>query len=651
MMLLSFLSNLERRLCHPSEAFFPDPNKRQDLFIRNQWQLRFYFTLLVVFSLLFGSINLEPEAKFFIMGYIFLHGGSCLLFCRTRIWIYYWIYTISSSIMELVLVLFMKEIIIYAVMVCFIAPIFVLTITNCLKCTVFAVFGQIFLINFKYKSILADFLHDITPDDFSERFMNAATFILFAITVLYTLLFVSLSNTNKQLQESKQKAEQARAQLEIFIQTFSHELRNPLNSLLGNIQMTLQEKLSPKALEMIESAKICGDILLQLINNILDTGKINTGKLEVSLSAYSAVEVVGKIWRISRDLIKKKGLNGYLKISKSLPPILHIDYYRMHQILLNLIGNALKFTNRGSIKIHVEWMPNARVNERCFMPYPYDDEGAFERDENLKSRSPNYNDEDYCFYVNSNWIDFSTLKLKCLEPNVKGVLKIVVKDTGCGIRKEDLPFVFNKFAQFHKDTAQRKIGTGLGLYITKEICEKMGGEIRVFSKVDIGTTFIVCIPTYCPYVCQHNVDPRDVLESLKRDKIKALIVDDNFFNIDLLDTYIQKINGTVVGRAQNGSEGFIKYAQSRMQKLPLDVIFLDIDMPILDGKSLCLKIREYEIRNNLSPIKIIFISGTSDELLAQTLTDKSGPYKADNLLKKPISFEIFAKSVRESITT
>jgi signal transduction histidine kinase len=313
--------------------------------------------------------------------------------------------------------------------------------------------------------------------------------------MIYCFVNYALQDVYKQLRQAKKQTEKACGQLELFLQTFSHELRNPLNSMLGNIQLALQETLSLHIYETIESANICGEILLQLINNILDTSKIQSGLLEINPTSSSLGDLINGIWRISRDLIKRKNLNGFLKIDKKLPSFLYLDHYRMNQVLLNLLSNAIKFTREGYIWTILEWIPGIKLSDESFKPIPYDEEGLFEKNENMKALNRAIDNSEYFKYVNSRQNGMVDFKLNSTAQKGPGILKIIVKDTGCGIKSKDINMLFEKFCQVHNDPSKRNIGTGLGLYITKEIVEKMGGQIRIYSREGVGTTFIVCIPT------------------------------------------------------------------------------------------------------------------------------------------------------------
>ena len=170
------------------------------------------------------------------------------------------------------------------------------------------------------------------------------------------------------------------------------------------------------------------------------------------------------------------------------------DQYRLTQIFINIIGNATKFTERGSIDVSVEWLPDCHeVTEKCFQPYPFNedddqDEGLFEKTRAFTIFGENYT----ATSTRNRKIDRSSLGRSARSS--RGVLKVAILDTGCGMTKEQTVQLFHKFTQVTTDAAKRKLGTGLGLFIIKQICERMNGDVKVFSKEDKGSCFVFCIP-------------------------------------------------------------------------------------------------------------------------------------------------------------
>ena len=177
---------------------------------------------------------------------------------------------------------------------------------------------------------------------------------------------------------------------------FSHELLNHINSLIGSISLANMEELPEKTKDLLQNAQICGSLLLNLVNNILDTGKVDIADLEISPRPTKIYESIQQTWSLCSELIKEKKLNGRIRIHKHIPQFLNIDYQRINQILLNLVDNAVRFTGSGTIDITVEWIDDLNtVDSECFEPFPFNDET--EHDEGLFEKNQAFSvfDEDY----------------------------------------------------------------------------------------------------------------------------------------------------------------------------------------------------------------------------------------------------------------
>jgi len=230
------------------------------------------------------------------------------------------------------------------------------------------------------------------------------------------------------------------------------------------------------------------------------------GSLEINLAQIEVHGLFRKIWALSGELIKRRSLRGTFKIDKATPELLLLDAHRINQVMMNLIGNAIKFTERGSFNVSVNWHEDAVKDDKIFEPRPYDDEneGIFEKNQCIcfldisskdnNSKSFAYETNNY-YHLNSRKSSYDQNESRSLQREIKGVLKIIISNTGCGMTNDSLEQLFQKFSQVSNDPNKRKVGTGLGLFITKEICDKMEADIKVYSKVDKGTTFIICIPT------------------------------------------------------------------------------------------------------------------------------------------------------------
>ena len=167
--------------------------------------------------------------------------------------------------------------------------------------------------------------------------------------------------------------------------------------------------------------------------------------------------------------------------------------------------------------------------------------------------------------------------------------------------------------------------------------------------MNVGTTFIVCIPTECSNETAQVTSLSQIPINLKRFKFKCLLVDDDTFNLELITNYTLKIDAEVVSSVSNGKRGYEKYLELLDQAVKLDLIFIDIDVMITDAKDMCTNIRTYESNRQTSKVKIIFISAKYEESQIKELLDKNGEFKGNKLLKKPISYENFISALGDIV--
>lgn len=494
---LKYLCQFEDKLLQPDPILFPNLEDRKELLSKHRIELRFLVSSIILLSGISTLFEYNHENHLICLFINLVHALIFLLFCRTRIEIMHLLHFVSLMLIQLTSLEVSKKSTFFIVMLSFVIPIFVNKMMKNLVFSLVLVFCQLSLIHFKFRRHLFEVLTQMTPQDSAQGLIDAGTLLLVLTIWTHTGSAKSLSKVHKVMRCAKIQAEETCSQLNLLLHTCSHEIRNPLNSLLGNLQHALKEKLPLEAFELIDNAHDCGRLLLQLANNILDVKKVQSGDLDVSPASENVMDFISNIWKISRNLIRQKGLNGYIQIDCNCPPILTADFFRLNQVFLNLISNAVKFTDKGGIGLKIVWMPDQKVSDKCFMPYPYDeeDEGLYEKDHNMKALNrTGIQSDHHLVYLSSGTECLKSIKLEQSTRNVQGMLKFIIQDTGCGIQKEDLSELFTQFSQVNKDRAKRKTGSGLGLYIAKNICENMGGEIRVFSKVDVGTTFVVCIP-------------------------------------------------------------------------------------------------------------------------------------------------------------
>ena len=486
----------------------------------------------------------------------------------------------------------------------------------------------------------------MTPEAFTLALKQAFTLVL----IVQIFIIILTNYLMKQAYNRILVTEQKRAEVEnqkIFLLGFSHELRNLINSLAGNVKLvSLEENISNRAQELLLNAEVCGELLLHLVNNILDTGKVEIGELEINPTPTKIYDALEKVWGICSELIRHKELRGTMKIHKNIPRTLLTDNYRLTQIFLNLVGNAIKYTEKGAITICVKWISGrSQISEECFMPYPFNDED--DQDEGLFEKN-----QDFRIFDNN----FLTLDIKNKKINMaslteadrceRGVLKVTITDTGCGMNKQEMGKLFQKFTQVSSDPSKRKLGTGLGLFISKQICTRSDGEVRVFSKKDAGSCFTFCLPVATAPI--EDEVPTD-LESLKaiiqRKQLRAMIVDDIPFNHQILTTFFNRLGIQVIDIAVNGAEAYEKYlAHIRKGDRP-QIVAMDIDMPVMDGKESSRLIRELEVREGLIPCFLGIVSGNCTESETRVCLDKQGSIKADAFIRKPACFDELIRTI------
>jgi len=667
---LSNVHELVRKIAEPNAKLYPDASVRGSLWNRNITSIYIAF-LFFIFTDIFvvtSNFTLSMNVTAFSVNTWVL--VSLMMFCRSYLWIFNVIYVLISvmygfaSFDELPDAPYIYIGYIYLIIVC------VLVYSGDILLTIFTASVHVFICMTKFQDRLAILVTKEDPEIFGAKFakMSAMFFVLMVLTNI--ALVKTLDKRTIELFRAKFALENALDHQKTFIFSFSHELRNPINSLLGNLQLVVQgENLTTKAEEMINVAKVCGEILLHNINNVLDTGKREIGKLEVNPVPTQVCELVQRAWSIYSELLNKKKLKSQLRIDKNIPAMVKIDSQKVNQILLNLIGNSIKFTEKGSVTVSVSWLEGEKVKEKCFEPIPYDDmdEGLFEKDENFSLiRTGNKsslskpmrlsdlgigNARQSGPSINQNRNEY--VPLSPANQGIQGVVKIIVKDTGSGIKKEALEKLFKKFSQVSENVSQRQIGTGLGLFITREICHAMNGEIRAYSKPGVGTTFVACLPTTSvPFENVQRTNSETIIQHLTQRNIKALVADDSPFNATLTSNYFAKFGGTAISVAYNGYDALIQYQECRRLHSQLDIVTLDIDMPIMDGLVACDKIRKFENENNLKPVKIILISGNYDEDQVDEYINpkRGGKHKADCFLRKPVSFVDFNTAIYNLIT-
>src|SRR5512133_149900 len=342
---------------------------------------------------------------------------------------------------------------------------------------------------------------------------------------------VTRKRVEEELIQAKEAAESANRAKSNFLATMSHEIRTPLSAMLGNVELLEGSPLTPQQQEYLNDCKFASQMLLQVINDVLDFSKIESGKLELVKETFSVSALGRQLVRVFAASARQKGLELSASLADDLPEFIHGDQQRLSQIVANLISNAIKFTVQGAVSLEI-----------AHEPAP-------------SSASPD-----------------------------KEMLRIVVRDTGIGIPPDKLNHIFESFTQVESFSVRRSSGTGLGLPICRRLLALMGGSITVSSVVGEGSVFTVVLPI---------TRARSKAKARAQAHIPAtpqniLLADDDERGRGVAQKLLQR-RGYTVTTVENGAE-----LLDALQKATFDIVLTDISMPDMDGTQVARIIRSGE---------------------------------------------------------
>jgi len=323
------------------------------------------------------------------------------------------------------------------------------------------------------------------------------------------------------LLESKQKAEELAKAKESFLANMSHEIKTPLNAIYGFTEQILSGELNPEQKIQLNVVKSSAAYLTKLVNDILTYAKLQSGKSQLEITSFNLKKEFSEIVELFKNQANSKGILLLPKIDEFFPEIIKSDKNKLKQVIFNIFGNAIKFTNKGEVKI----------------------------------------------------------SLKIIESKETNLLRIVVSDTGIGIDENKLPKLFKEFEQGDAQINKKYGGSGLGLVITKQIIEQLSGKINITSKENVGTKVTITIPVEISTELQvkSENDINLVLDYEKLIGTKILIVDDEEFNRLLFKSILKKYQVEVF-EAENG-ETAINLIKNHL----FNLIIMDIRMPEKNG--------------------------------------------------------------------
>jgi len=340
----------------------------------------------------------------------------------------------------------------------------------------------------------------------------------------------------KQLEESRQKAEESLETRKLFLANISHEIRTPINAISGMSGILADTEISETQKQYVNAIQSSSKSLMVIVNDILDMSKLESGKFSAEFIPFDIRTILDPLYTTYLLKTDEKGIAFSIDYPQDMPKWLFGDPTRLGQILNNLISNAIKFTDTGKVTLKITFEKKGKHNEFCFR----------------------------------------------------------VTDTGIGIDKEKLKTIFEFFSQEDNTITRRFGGTGLGLAISKSISELLGGEITVESEKNVGSTFQFCLTM--PEASEQLKGESVVSQSDLTGK-NVLIVEDNELNRFLAVTILKKWNANI-HTAVNGEE-----AVKAVSKLDIDIVLMDIQMPVMDGVAAAVAIRS-ELKSNVPIIAL-----------------------------------------------
>jgi signal transduction histidine kinase/DNA-binding response OmpR family regulator len=356
--------------------------------------------------------------------------------------------------------------------------------------------------------------------------------LLFMLLIALVVMYQTTRNNmlNKELNIAVQKMQDATRLKDQFLSNITHELRTPLNSILGYTNLLLKRNHQPETEKWIQAVNSSGTLLLDIVNDVLDYSKLESGYLHFTKEPFELDEVLNNLKNIMGNRAEAKGISLVVLKDQSLPTAFSGDEKKLKQVLINLAGNALKFTEKGTVKIEI--VLQKKIEEQY-------------------------------------WLEFT------------------VSDTGIGIEEQNLKHIFHRFYQVENSYSRKYSGTGLGLPIVKQLVDLQGGTITVNSMPGTGTIFKFVLPfEKATHVEKEEVNMAPVRTMLQTAAKRILVVDDHELNRELLELILKEYNCRVV-TAENGKE-----ALSILERMKVDLVLMDVQMPELNGMETTQQIRE-----------------------------------------------------------
>lgn len=386
------------------------------------------------------------------------------------------------------------------------------------------------------------------------RLMAALLLFVLLAGAVFTLINYLELRRSKRLARDAEMANEAKSQ---FLSNMSHEIRTPLNGILGSIQLMNMEHHSQSTTALLKDIEHCGNNLLTLINSILDLSRVQQDKMTFETLAFHMEDSVRQVVSVINGPLKEKELSLNIWIDPEIPSLIYSDPFRIQQVMINLAGNAVKFTHEGRIEIRVT--------------------------------------------------------LKDMINNDQPVIRTEITDTGIGLSSDSIERLFQPFTQADNSTTRNYGGSGLGLTLCKEIITAMGGTIGATSVPGKGSVFWFELTTQKPdpnasvdkstLLTTHDTSSLPIRTPTQTpdnphhpEVLSVLLVEDNHVNARLAETMIKRLGYP----CEIAADGFL--ALDMCQKTRYGLIFMDSQMPVMDGITCCKRLRYEEGPNKTTPV-------------------------------------------------
>ncbi|MFO7728205.1 MAG: response regulator, partial [Desulfonatronovibrio sp.] len=431
----------------------------------------------------------------------------------------------------------------------------------------------------------------LNRDIYGNYFWEQVRLITITINGLERVLATTVDITElKQAElaqlQAKEQAEAANSAKSEFLANMSHEIRTPLNGIMGMLQLLQMTEQDREQKEYVQMAYQSSERLHRLLTDILDLSRIEAGKLELSEEGFQLAEVLNSLQDIFRLACQEKQISLQIQSDKDLPQLLTGDHVRLSQILFNLVGNAVKYTQQGEVRVQVYHLPGG-------------------------------------------------------SPELCRIL-FVIKDTGQGIQEDRLEQVFEKFRQVENSDspyARQFEGAGLGLPLVKRLVRLMGGNLSLTSQPGAGTEVYVSLPFKVPEALQQKTEGlQEETHSANAGAAQVLVVDDEQTTQFHIQRLLEK-NGYRVTVAEDGEGALAKLAQDQY-----DCVLMDVQMPVMDGVEATKKIRSSN--HGFRDIPIIALTAYAMSGDREKFLD----YSMDDYIAKPVNKDELLKVIERNIS-